>query len=168
MSTKAQLVVMSRNANSASILAALIAVFNCCSSGQEQVQHLGRVFAYSSPPPSNSMSKFVVQNLSIETRKLEAEIRTDWRLKRNSNKGFRQAKEKNSPRSTSLFSSLPLLSIQCVQLGWHPIITDTSHKLWVRLVNTVYPLIIIAIIILGYIIQWAMCFRRLVSACSSA
>ncbi|XP_065176313.1 uncharacterized protein LOC135806095 isoform X2 [Sycon ciliatum] len=52
---------------------------------------------------------------------------------------------------------LRLLSL----LGWHPIVGGHSSKCWVRVINALYPFFVMAIILLGYIVQYALCYRRL-------
>ena len=52
-----------------------------------------------------------------------------------------------------------LLSI----LGWRPLLNQATlfeNNLWVRIINCIYTALIIALILLGYILQYSCCYRQ--------
>ncbi len=45
------------------------------------------------------------------------------------------------------------------QVGWQPWF-DEPEKQWQKVINILHPMVVIFLIFIGYIIQYAACFRR--------
>ena len=59
-----------------------------------------------------------------------------------------------------LLKLLTLISFHnLLQVGWQPAF-DEPDVWWQKLINVIHPLSVVLLIFVGYIIQYAACFRR--------
>jgi hypothetical protein len=46
-----------------------------------------------------------------------------------------------------------------LKVGWKPVF-DEADAWWQKAINVIHPAFVVCLVLLGYIIQYAACFRR--------